>query len=292
MPKAGNCLRFHGNGAARSVDAPAPEMSPAVAGQSVTDLNRKVGANSPAQMIAVRRSAAQVTKPRRKQQPMHRSVFTDATLGVPTALCPPSSDSRHPRRRRHARYRWIRRRHQLASARDDEHGAVIRHRLTVRSVAENTAAGRPIGSPVTATDPDPGETLVYRLEGTDSDAFDLVPATGQLRTRAPLNHEAMPSHSVVIVAEDSQGATTRVQVTIAVTDQPRTATGAGCTDRRVGGGFRYQIRQKPGVCTGRRRRTRGSLPSRATTYASSRERNPGGSTVRRTIPTPPRGSSA
>lgn len=74
---------------------------------------------------------------------------------------------------------------------------------TVRSVAENTAAGRPIGSPVRATDPDPGETLVYRLEGTGSDSFDLVPATGQLRTRAPLNHEAMPSHSVVIVAEDS-----------------------------------------------------------------------------------------
>ena len=91
---------------------------------------------------------------------------------------------------------------------------------TVRSVAENTAAGRPIGSPVRATDPDPGETLVYRLEGTGSDAFALVPATGQLRTRAPLNHEAMPSHSVVIVAEDSQGATARVQVTIAVTDQP------------------------------------------------------------------------
>ena len=91
---------------------------------------------------------------------------------------------------------------------------------TVRSVAENTAAGRPIGSPVRATDPDPGDTLVYRLEGTDSDAFDLVPATGQLRTRAPLNHEAMPSHSVVIVAQDSEGATARVQVTIAVTDQP------------------------------------------------------------------------
>ena len=91
---------------------------------------------------------------------------------------------------------------------------------TVRSVAENTAAGRPIGSPVKATDPDPGETLVYRLEGTDSDPFGLVPATGQLRTRAPLNHEAMPSYSVVVVAEDSQGATATIQVTIAVTDRP------------------------------------------------------------------------
>ena len=68
--------------------------------------------------------------------------------------------------------------------------------------------------------PDPGDTLVYRLEGTDSDAFDLDTATGQLRTRVPLNHEAMPSHSVVIVAQDSEGATARVQVTIAVTDQP------------------------------------------------------------------------
>ena len=122
-------LRFHGNGAARSVDAPAPEMSPAVAGQSVTDLNRKVGANSPAQMIAstsLGRPSHETAEETTANAP---SVFTDATLGCPPRSVRHRSDSRHPRRRRHARYRWIRRRHQLASARDDEHGAVIRHRL-------------------------------------------------------------------------------------------------------------------------------------------------------------------
>ena len=55
---------------------------------------------------------------------------------------------------------------------------------TTRSVAENAAAGHDIGAPVAATDPDSGETLTYRLEGTDAAAFDIVPTSGQLRTRA------------------------------------------------------------------------------------------------------------
>ena len=40
-----------------------------------------------------------------------------------------------------------------------------------RSVAENTEPGQAIGDPVAATDPDSGETLTYRLEGTDAAAL-------------------------------------------------------------------------------------------------------------------------
>ena len=87
-----------------------------------------------------------------------------------------------------------------------------------RRVAENTELGRAIGDPVTATDPDAGGTLTYRLEGTDAAAFDIDSTSGQLRTWAALDHEAQPSYSVTVVAEDSEGASDSIEVTIAVTN--------------------------------------------------------------------------
>ena len=88
-----------------------------------------------------------------------------------------------------------------------------------RSVAENTEPGQAIGDPVAATDPDSDETLTYRLEGTDAAAFDIDSASGQLRTRAALDHEAQSSYSVMVAVEDTQGASAAIEVTIAVTDE-------------------------------------------------------------------------
>ena len=90
---------------------------------------------------------------------------------------------------------------------------------TTRSVAENAAAGHDIGAPVAAMDPDSGETLTYRLEGTDAAAFDIVPTSGQLRTQGALDHEAQSSYSVTVAVEDTQGASATIEVTIAVTDE-------------------------------------------------------------------------
>ena len=61
-----------------------------------------------------------------------------------------------------------------------------------RSIAENTAAGRNVGDAVEATDDDAGDTLGYTLGGTDAASFDIVPTTGQIRTRAGVtyDHEA------------------------------------------------------------------------------------------------------
>ena len=87
----------------------------------------------------------------------------------------------------------------------------------MRSVAENTEPGQAIGIPVTATDPE-GDTLTYSLEGTDADAFDIDATSGQLRTRAALDHEAKPSYSVTVVALDNDGASASIDVTIEVTD--------------------------------------------------------------------------
>ena len=71
-----------------------------------------------------------------------------------------------------------------------------------RSVAENTAAGTDIGNPVTATDAD-GDALTYALEGPDAASFEIVGTTGQIRTKAALNHEAKNSYSVTVRATDS-----------------------------------------------------------------------------------------
>jgi hypothetical protein len=49
-----------------------------------------------------------------------------------------------------------------------------------REVPENTEAGENIGAPVTAADPDTGDTLTYTLGGADADSFDIGRSTGQI----------------------------------------------------------------------------------------------------------------
>ena len=85
------------------------------------------------------------------------------------------------------------------------------------SVDENTAAGIDIGSPVQATDAD-RDLLTYTLEGTDAASFAIVAASGQIRTREPLNHEEKSEHSVTVKADDRRGGSDTIAVTITVTD--------------------------------------------------------------------------
>ena len=89
-----------------------------------------------------------------------------------------------------------------------------------RTIAENTAAGRNIGTPVSATDPDAGDTtLTYTLGGADADSFGIVAASGQLQTKAALDHETKPRYSVTVTASDPSHASTTIAVTIIVTDE-------------------------------------------------------------------------
>ena len=53
-----------------------------------------------------------------------------------------------------------------------------------RSIAENTAAGQNVGTAVTATDADAGDTLGYTLGGADAASFDFVESSGQIRTKS------------------------------------------------------------------------------------------------------------
>ena len=97
---------------------------------------------------------------------------------------------------------------------------------TSRRVAENTEAGHDIGTPVSAHDED-GDLLMYTLGGPDAASFDISRNNGQLKTKAPLDHEARSRHELVVTATDPSGAATGVQVTVHVRDVNEPARIAG-----------------------------------------------------------------
>ena len=88
---------------------------------------------------------------------------------------------------------------------------------TTRSVAERTASGTNIGTPVAATDAD-NDTLAYTLGGTDASSFSIVSTSGQLQTSAALDYETTSSYSVTVNVSDSYGESDSIDVTINVTD--------------------------------------------------------------------------
>ena len=94
-----------------------------------------------------------------------------------------------------------------------------------RSVVENTAAGENVGAPVTATDVDM-DIPTYTLGGEDAASFDIDSMTGQLMTKAPLDFEAEPEHTLTVMATDPSGASAMISVTVNVTnvEEPGTVT--------------------------------------------------------------------
>ena len=92
---------------------------------------------------------------------------------------------------------------------------------TDRVLVENTGAGQNVGSTFTATDSD-GDTIIYTLEGTDAASFDLatVSSSAQIRTKTGVtyNFEVQNSYTVTVKADDSNGGTDTIAVTITVTD--------------------------------------------------------------------------
>ena len=118
---------------------------------------------------------------------------------------------------------------------DENEPPAFAEETAAHTIAENTAAGQNIGTPVPATDPDDGATLTYTLVGTDAASFDIVATSGQLQTKAALDHETKPSYTVTVTATDQEDASDTITVTITVTDEneapefPSTETG----DRQV-----------------------------------------------------------
>ena len=85
-----------------------------------------------------------------------------------------------------------------------------------REVAENTRAGQSVGPPVAATDIDAGDSLTYTMGGDDASSFDIVSSSGQIQTKASLNHESKSRYSVTVTATDTSGASDTIAVTITV----------------------------------------------------------------------------
>ena len=103
--------------------------------------------------------------------------------------------------------------------------------LAELDVDENTPAGENVDSPVTATDQDT-TTLTYELGGPHADLFSFDTQSGQIRTKAPLNHEdvrcgyvdgASPStaciYRVTVIVVDRAGGSDATRVNIEVEDR-------------------------------------------------------------------------
>ena len=94
-----------------------------------------------------------------------------------------------------------------------------------RSVAENTPASRDIGLPVSAIDPDAGDTLTYSLDGTDAASFTTSsPRPASCRPKPPWTWRpkiAYDDNSLTVLVHDgkdgSGNADAATDDTIAVT---------------------------------------------------------------------------
>ena len=102
------------------------------------------------------------------------------------------------------------------SDRDNNTPPAFAKETATRTIPENTAAGQNIGTPVTATDS--GDTLTYSLDEAGAASFDIIPVSGQLQTKAALDHETTSSYTVTVTATDTFGLTDTIAVTITVTD--------------------------------------------------------------------------
>ena len=106
------------------------------------------------------------------------------------------------------------------TGRADNAAPVFDARLAMTlTVEENTAASADLGAPFHATDAD-GDRLTYRLDGAGGHAFAIDPDTGQLRTRAALDHEAQASYTLIVTVADGAGGADALDVTVNVADAP------------------------------------------------------------------------
>ena len=84
-----------------------------------------------------------------------------------------------------------------------------------RTIEENTPAGEPLGAPFRATDGD-GDTLTYSLGAGSAEDFEIDAASGQLRTRAALDHETTSSYNLTVTATDPSADSNSITVTVTV----------------------------------------------------------------------------
>ena len=82
-----------------------------------------------------------------------------------------------------------------------------------RSVDENTPANRNVGVPIQATDAD-NDGLTYSISGADAALFDVVASSGQLKSRAALDHESQGSYTFTMSVTDGRDVNNTTDTTI------------------------------------------------------------------------------
>ena len=89
-----------------------------------------------------------------------------------------------------------------------------------RSVPENTAANTNIGTALPAATDADNDPLTYTLEGADAASFGFDPATRQLSTKSgeTYDRETQSSYAVTLKADDGNGGTDTIAVTITLTN--------------------------------------------------------------------------
>ena len=90
-----------------------------------------------------------------------------------------------------------------------------------RTVAENSAAGTNVGSPIPEAMDEDGDPLTYSMEGMDTASFTFDASARQIKTRTGVlyNYEAAKNtYSVTVKADDGTGGTGTIAVTITLTN--------------------------------------------------------------------------
>ena len=83
----------------------------------------------------------------------------------------------------------------------------------LREVVENALSGTAVGEPIVAVDRD-GDVLEFSLAETDSSHFEIDPASGQIQTTAPLDHEVQDSYALTVYVRDNKNHSDELDTTI------------------------------------------------------------------------------
>ena len=106
-------------------------------------------------------------------------------------------------------------RHKVDGSRGPNNPPVFSGDSTTREVANDSRAGTRVGAPVTATDLD-NDQLAYSLEDHNPNLFIISPSSAYIFTGSNGNYSCA-SYRVTVKAEDENGATDTIAVTINIT---------------------------------------------------------------------------
>ncbi|MEZ5806110.1 MAG: DUF4214 domain-containing protein [Zhengella sp.] len=87
------------------------------------------------------------------------------------------------------------------------------------SVHENRAAGESVGV-VSAFDPDPGDSVIYRIAADSAGAFAIDPLTGELTITRSLSYASSSELDVVVEAQDVFGNRAYADLSVSVVQNP------------------------------------------------------------------------